>query len=137
MIEFSLRYNRYGYRKITKLLEREGLKKSFETVRRIRREEGLQVPLAMEDFNESIQINPNNSRFSNVYGYRGVLHQRLGNMEQAIEDLTRFRKLDRTSFNSARIYKNTLKKLQQAKQKMEGKSRIKAFAESCMHQFSI
>ena len=44
VIEFSLRYNRYGYRKITKLLEREGFKRGFETVRRIRRKEGLQVP---------------------------------------------------------------------------------------------
>ena len=39
-----MRYNHYGYRKITKLLEREGFKKGFETVRRIRRKEGLQVP---------------------------------------------------------------------------------------------
>ena len=44
VIELSLRYNRYGYRKITKLLEREGFKKGFETVRMIRRKEGLQVP---------------------------------------------------------------------------------------------
>ena len=44
VIEYSLRYNRYGYRKITKLLQREGFQKGFEAVQRIRREEGLQVP---------------------------------------------------------------------------------------------
>ena len=43
VLEVSLKYNRYGYRKITSYLENEGLKRGFELVRRIRKEEGLQV----------------------------------------------------------------------------------------------
>ena len=36
VLEVSLKYNRYGYRKITSYLENEGLKRGFELVRRIR-----------------------------------------------------------------------------------------------------
>ena len=43
VLEVSLKSNRYGYRKIRSYLENEGLKRGFELVRRIRKEEGLQV----------------------------------------------------------------------------------------------
>lgn len=43
VLEVSLRYNRYGYRKVASYLENKGLKRGFEFVRRIRKQEGLQV----------------------------------------------------------------------------------------------
>jgi len=44
MIELATRYGRYGYRRITALLQREGFKVNHKRVERLWRREGLKVP---------------------------------------------------------------------------------------------
>ena len=44
MIELATKYGRYGYRRITELLEREGFKVNHKRVERLWRKEGLKVP---------------------------------------------------------------------------------------------
>ena len=44
IIQLALKYGRYGYRRITALLQREGWKVNHKRVERIWREEGLKVP---------------------------------------------------------------------------------------------
>ena len=44
MIELATKYGRYGYRRITALLQREGFKVNHKRVERLWRKEGLKVP---------------------------------------------------------------------------------------------
>jgi len=44
VIELATDYGRYGYRRITELLRREGWKVNHKRVERIWRQEGLKVP---------------------------------------------------------------------------------------------
>ena len=44
MIELSTKYGRYGYRRITALLQREGWEVNHKRVERLWRKEGLKVP---------------------------------------------------------------------------------------------
>ena len=44
MIEFAMTYGRYGYRRVTALLRREGWRVNHERVERLWRREGLKVP---------------------------------------------------------------------------------------------
>ena len=44
MIELATKYGRYGYRRITALLQREGFKANHKRVERLWRKEGLKVP---------------------------------------------------------------------------------------------
>jgi putative transposase len=44
IIDLALQYGRYGYRRITEMLKREGLWVNHKRVERIWREEGLKVP---------------------------------------------------------------------------------------------
>ena len=44
MIELATKYGRYGYRRITALLQREGLRVNHKRVERLWRKEGLKVP---------------------------------------------------------------------------------------------
>jgi transposase InsO family protein len=44
IIELALQYGRYGYRRITALLNSEGIKVNHKRVERIWRQEGLKVP---------------------------------------------------------------------------------------------
>jgi len=44
MIEMASRYGRYGYRRITALLRREGFEVNHKRVERLWRREGLKVP---------------------------------------------------------------------------------------------
>ena len=44
MIELATRYGRYGYRRITALLQREGFQVNHKRVERLWRKEGLKVP---------------------------------------------------------------------------------------------
>ena len=46
MIQLATRYGRYGYRRITALLRREGWQVNHKRVQRIWRREGLKVPSA-------------------------------------------------------------------------------------------
>ncbi len=45
IIELALQYGRYGYRRITALLNSEGIKVNHKRVERIWRQEGLKVPI--------------------------------------------------------------------------------------------
>ena len=44
MVELATKYGRYGYRRITALLQREGFQVNHKRVERIWRKEGLKVP---------------------------------------------------------------------------------------------
>ena len=44
MIELATKYGRYGYRRITALLQREGFQINHKRVERLWRREGLKVP---------------------------------------------------------------------------------------------
>ena len=44
MIELATKYGRYGYRRITALLERDGFKVNHKRVERLWQREGLKVP---------------------------------------------------------------------------------------------
>ena len=44
MMRFAKAYDRYGYRKITQLLQNEGWKVNYKRVERVWRKEGLQLP---------------------------------------------------------------------------------------------
>ena len=44
MIELATQYGRYGYRRITALLRREGFQINYKRVERLWRKEGLKVP---------------------------------------------------------------------------------------------
>jgi len=44
MIEFAMTYGRYGYRRVTALLRREGWRVNHKRVERLWRREGLKVP---------------------------------------------------------------------------------------------
>ena len=44
MIELATKYGRYGYRRITALLQREGFQINHKRVERLWRKEGLKVP---------------------------------------------------------------------------------------------
>jgi putative transposase len=44
MIELATKYGRYGYRRITALLQREGFQINYQRVERLWRREGLKVP---------------------------------------------------------------------------------------------
>jgi putative transposase len=57
IIDLALQYGRYGYRRITEMLKREGFWVNHKRVERIWREEGLKVPKRQPKRKEGVNLN--------------------------------------------------------------------------------
>lgn len=79
VLDLSCRYGRYGYRRITALLRREGWRVNAKRVQRIWREEGLKVPKKQPRrgrlwFNDGSCIRLRPQRRNHVWSYDFVSH---------------------------------------------------------------
>ena len=54
MVELASGYGRYGYRKVTALLQDEGWRVNHKRIERLWRQEGLQVPKKRRGWRESL-----------------------------------------------------------------------------------